>query len=117
TVGIYPQLDLGELASGATLPALAREDPTFRRLVVAAVNAVGWSNDIFTYDKEIAEGNIHNLVEVLRTSEGISLDAALARAVERHDREVRTFLELEQRLPSFGEGNAAVRRYVSVLRS
>jgi 5-epi-alpha-selinene synthase len=117
TVGIYPQLELGELACSLTLPAEAREHPTVRRLAAAAVNAVGWSNDIFTYEKEIAQGEVHNLIEVLRVTTGSSLAEAVAAAVAKHDAEVRTFLELERRLPSFGDADADVRRYVAILRS
>ena len=59
-----------------------------------------------------------NLAVALRAEYGLTLQAAVMRAAQMHDAEVRAFLELESRLPSFGtQSEALLKRYVAGLRS
>lgn len=89
-----------------------------QQLTVMACNHVGWVNDVFSAVKELREGNMNNLVLVLRQAHEISFQEATNLAVEMCNDEVKAFLELEDRLPSFGdEEDVDLQKYVDVLRS
>jgi avermitilol synthase len=117
TIGLQVQFALAELLEGFSLSSRTRAHPALQRLASHASNIVGWANDLFTYEKEIIEGEMHNLVLVLMNERRLTITEAVAQAVELHDSEVRSFLlEIEQ-LPSFGVGSAGVLGYVSMLTS
>jgi 5-epi-alpha-selinene synthase len=118
TVGLYPQFELSELTDGIVLPDEVREHPALQRLMARASNIVGWANDIFTYEKEIAQGEIHNLVVVLMNGGDLSLVEAEEMAVRLHNAEVMAFLEEEAALPSFGPMvDGEVLRFTAVLKT
>ncbi|MBL8971023.1 MAG: hypothetical protein JNK56_10605, partial [Myxococcales bacterium] len=71
-----------------------------------------------TIEKEMAKGEVNNMVLVLMQEEHLDFDQALARAVELHDTETREYSALTRRLPSFTkEVDEELRRYVDVLTS
>ena len=118
SVGLYFGFRLGELTDTITLPAAVREDPTVRSLESKAAYIVGLANDIYTIEKEMAKGEVNNMVLVLMQEEHLDFDQALARAVELHDTETREYSALTRRLPSFTkEVDEELRRYVDVLTS
>lgn len=116
TVGLYVEFEFGALTSGIVVPSSVQQHPTFRRLVRHACNIVGWANDIYTYKKEILQGEVHNLVVVAMNERGLSLDEAVDWAVDRHDTETRLFERLLGKLPSFGpEIDVQVKAYAGML--
>jgi hypothetical protein len=117
TVGLFPQFHLAALTDAIELPLEIYEHPAVRRLMVAASNCVGWSNDLCTYEKELAEGERHNLVLVLMREESLEVHEAARRVARMHDEEVMTFLRVERSLPSFGRHDVALRQFVAILRS
>jgi hypothetical protein len=78
--------------------------------------AVGWANDIFTYEKELAAGEVHNVIAVLMRTEQLPLDVALERARALHDAEVCAFLRLQARLDGSPDANDATGYRVAHLR-
>jgi hypothetical protein len=80
----------GAPSSGAVAHLLELEQVTCR--------VVGWANDIFTYEKELAAGEAHNLVAVLMRTERLPVREALMRARSLHDEEVCIFLRIQARL-------------------
>lgn len=118
SVGLYFGFRLGELTDGIRLPATVREHPTVRSLESRAAAIVGLANDIYTVEKEIAKGEVNNMVLVLMHEENLGFEGALSRAVEIHDAETREFAALAAELPSFSpEIDADLRRYIEVLTS
>ena len=117
TIGLYPQFHLAALTNDVLLPESVSEHPTLRRLMTACSNCVGWANDLCTYEKEIAAGEIHNLVSVLVDNEGLTVEAAARRAVAMHDAEIDAFVAAEAELPHFGEWDEKVREFVYILQS
>lgn len=117
TVGLRPQFELDEITDGIKLPEEVRAHPALRGLSTAACNVVGWANDLFTCERELAEGEVHNLVMVLMDRERLGLDDAVLRVAVLHDEEVLAFVRAADALPSFGEFDEAVARHVGVLRS
>jgi Terpene synthase family 2, C-terminal metal binding len=116
TVGLYPQFEFSTMRD-VKLPPEVLNHPIVRRLQASTSKCVGWANDIFTYEKELAQGEVHNIVAALMSSESLPLEEAVQRACEEHDREVHAFIEAEQKLPSFGAADDDVQRYVVMLRS
>jgi hypothetical protein len=115
---VYVCFALIELSKRIELPPAVRDHHFVRRLSRTANNAICWCNDLFSLEKELRHGDPANLVIALRAEYGLTLQAAVARVAEMHDAEVRAFLELESRLPSFGaQADALLERYVAGLRS
>jgi 5-epi-alpha-selinene synthase len=109
---------LTEIIEGNHLPHEVREHPTVRHLTDASDNIVCWANDILSLHKELKTGEVNNLVVVLRNAEALTLQQAIDRAAKMYETEVRTFVELEEHLPSFGTAlDTALGRYVSFLRT
>ncbi len=89
-----------------------------KRLTEASSNVVCWSNDVLSLEKELAHGDVHNLIIVLREATGIPLEEAAKRVVEMHNAEVRDFIALAPDLPSFGDTlDANLSRYISILQA
>lgn len=116
TVGLAPQFLLGQLAEGIELSDGLRAHAQIEELEQLVSRAVGWANDVCTYEKELMAGEPHNLVFVLMASEGLSLESALREAAHTHDREVATFIAKCDELPNFGADEQAAQRYVGLLR-
>lgn len=118
TGGLSIITGLTEIIEGDHLPHEVREHPMVRRLTDASHNIVCWANDILSLDKELKCGEVNNLVIVLRDAETLTLQQAVERAAEMYQAELRAFVELEERLPSFGTAfDAALERYISFLRT
>lgn len=117
TGGVYTLVETIELTEQLGLPYEIYEHPYIQRIVRRAVNVVCWSNDIVSLAKEIKQGDVHNLVLVLQHRHGISIQDAIQRAAAMHDAEVRTFMDLEADLPSFGEYDPALRHYLMLQKA
>ncbi|MBK7824097.1 hypothetical protein [Nannocystis sp.] len=118
SVGLYFGFRLGELTDRISLPHHVREHSVVRSLESKASYIVGLANDIYTIEKEMAKGEVNNMVLVLMHEENLNFEQALARAVELHDAETREYSALTLRLPSFSkEIDDDLRRYVDVLSS
>jgi Terpene synthase family 2, C-terminal metal binding len=82
--------DIFELAVGP-LAIEARCDSRLVRLMSLANRAICWSNDLFSIEKELTHGDVHNLAIVLHRETDISLQDAVAAAARMHDDVVRSF--------------------------
>jgi 5-epi-alpha-selinene synthase len=118
TGGLDIDEELIGLSDDARLPRHVLDDPSVKRLTRASMNVVCWSNDILSLEKELAHGDVHNLVIVLRDATGLPLEEAMGRVIEMHNAEVRDFIALAPDLPSFGGAvDANLSRYVSILQA
>jgi 5-epi-alpha-selinene synthase len=116
TVGLRPQFLLAELLLAEHDAIRVRQHPVVQELELLTCCAVGWANDVFTYEKEIEAGEVHNVVVVLMDSEALPVYEAVSRARSLHDREVRSFLAVQARLRSLESDNAALEAHLSHLR-
>lgn len=118
TGGLLLDSNLIEITNDMHLPSGVIEHPVVKALTIASCNVVIWSNDLFSLEKEIKSGDLHNLVFVLQGEYGLSIQEAVQRVAEMHDSEVALFMDLEGSLPSFGtKVDINLERYVSTLRS
>lgn len=118
TGGLDIDEELIGLSENARLPRRVLNERSVRRLTEISFNVVCWSNDVLSLEKELAHGDVHNLVVVLQRATDLSLEDAVERVIEMHNAEVRDFIALAPELPSFGEsadGNLC--RYLSILRA
>jgi hypothetical protein len=115
TIGLRPQFLISEaLCTAGPPPAMARQ--ALAELAQITCRVVGWANDIFTYDKELAAGEAHNLVAVLMKTEGLPVRHALLRARSLHDEEVCSFLRLQARLRGSADSDAGTEYRLAHLR-
>jgi hypothetical protein len=117
TGGLYTDIELIDITEDIYLPLHVRKNPIVQQLALMANNVVCWSNDIISFAKESKHQDVHNLVATLRITE-FSLQNAVDQAAYMTHNEIKSFIELEQRLPSFGAKiDEDLQRYVGVLRS
>jgi 5-epi-alpha-selinene synthase len=96
------------------IPNILRKHDIIKKLNEIAINILAWCNDIFSFPKELASNDVHNLVLVLHYQHQLSLEQALEYAVGMHNQELQALLNLEASLPSFGEEiDAELAKYIS----
>lgn len=118
TGGLNVDTEFIEVAEHTRLLPEMRKHPLVSMMSRASNNVVCWANDIFSLEKEIRRGDVHNLVLVLQHTQGLGLQEALDRAAGMHDAEVRSFIDMEKRLPPFSGPEAAnLERFIGVLRT
>lgn len=118
TGALYADIELIEVLESIYLPDEVRHHESVQQLALACNNVVCWANDLFSFDKERRQGDVHNLVVVLKEERELGLQDALAETARMHDEEVRRFISLSENLPSFGtETNEELQRYVGVLKA
>jgi hypothetical protein len=100
--GMYIYRDFVELAARAELPLVARGLRELLRLQEITVNVACWHNDLFSLDKELAHGDVHNLVVVIAQERRVSIAEARAIAVAWCNDEVAGFEPIALQVPSFG---------------
>jgi (+)-eremophilene synthase len=118
TGAVYPCFDLFAVTDALRLPDAAREHPVVQALRLRANNVISACNDIFSLEKELAHGDMHNLALAILNEQRCSLQQAVERAAAWHDAEVGAYLALERSLPSFGAVvDADLARYAGCLRA
>lgn len=84
-----------ELATGARIPEQIRHSRTVRALLDAFMDYMGLANDIASYQREVhEERDVNNLVLVLATSMGITIQEAVRAAVDLANARLRHFEHL-----------------------
>jgi 5-epi-alpha-selinene synthase len=117
TSAVYPCLILIELAEDLRLPPEAYNHPHVQRLAQITNNVICWANDIVSLEKELRQGDVHNLALVLAHEQQLPLQAAVDRVGALHDAEVDAFVALSQHLPCFSSAvDSDLRRYVAGMR-
>jgi len=89
--------DALEGVAGIDLPEYVYKDPIVFRLTEIARNTICFSNDLFSFGKEMEEKNNgaeFNLVKVLKHKYNITTEEAIEKAVEFHDDLIREFIYL-----------------------
>ncbi|MCL6751123.1 terpene synthase [Nostoc sp. CCCryo 231-06] len=113
SAGADVTLPLIELCDQLIIPDFLRKQHIFKQLNEITNNLLGWSNDIFSLSRELATGHVHNLVFVLHCQHKISLEEAMKIATKMHDDEIQKLIDLEAKIPSFGEEiDAELAKYI-----
>jgi hypothetical protein len=106
---------------GVRLPKRLLEQQSVRRLTAASHNICCWHNDLVSLNKEIASGEVHNLIIVLERDPDANC-TSLPEAVDMAERmireEIETFLELEAEIYTADESwSQAAAWYVCMLHN
>jgi len=98
------------------LPSEVINHTDVQRLAIIANNIICCVNDIFSLEKEMKCGDVHNIVLALKQEHLCNLEGAIQYAIELHNQQVETLIKLETQLLSWGtEIDYQLRRYVSSL--
>ncbi len=90
---------INDLALSRTLSEGTYSNPVLQRLLDTANNAMCWANDLFSFEKEHASGDVHNLVTVTQAEYQCSIEAAIKRIVGWHNQEMQRWQYLVRQLP------------------
>lgn len=102
TGAVRTSIAMIERCEGITLPESVRAHPRVEALADACNDVVCWANDIISLPKELANGDVHNLVHVVAQERcGGDLDGAMILAADMHDARVAEFIHLAAELPRF----------------
>ena len=105
-----------EAIEAFSLPDYVFLDATVKKLIMLCSNTICWANDLFSFNKELEQGDEMNIVMLIRNTRDCTLEDAILAAVEIHDEQVRQFEELSSKLPSFGTvTDTQLSRYIRAL--
>ncbi|TWV93017.1 terpene synthase family protein [Chitinophaga pinensis] len=105
-----------EAIEAFSLPDYVFLDATVKKLIMLCSNTICWANDLFSFNKELEQGDEMNIVMLIRNTRDCTLEEAIAIAVGIHDEQVRQFGHLSVQLPSFGPAtDVQLSRYIAAL--
>lgn len=90
-------IELGALLRGLNPSPSSRRHPAYRRMVRACNLCVSYVNDLFSYKKEYALGEVSNLVMVIEKADMLPHAQAFAKACDICDRVVAEYLADKRR--------------------
>ncbi|MEU8105444.1 hypothetical protein AB0C18_17145 [Nonomuraea muscovyensis] len=106
TGAMYPVYALIDIAAGHRLTPDEWHHPDIRALTENANDLVVWDNDLFSYAKERQHDKArHNLVNVLITHRGCSLQEALDEVAQMHDGAVAEMVRLRRSVETWAGGS------------
>lgn len=102
TSGCKPCYAMLEYVAGIDLPAEVVSHPVIIALEEAANDMISWCNDIYSYKKEHAQCDVHNLVMILMYDQGLDLQSAMYQAGAYWKAALQRFEDNLTILPSWG---------------
>lgn len=111
-------MDYIDLTEHVNLPLEVYESSLVHALLRITNNAICWSNDIISLEKEMARGEPNNLVLAMQQEYACTLQEAVHLVNEMTTREVKLFTRLSPLvLDSFPNHTQELQKYVAVLQS
>lgn len=111
-------LDYIELAEHVELPPEIYKSSLVQSLLLITNNVVCWQNDIVSLKKEMAHGNLSNLVLVLQQTRVCHLQEAIEMANEMTTREIKLLESLSRLVPVlFPDYQSVLEKYLMNMRS
>ncbi|MFV8133007.1 terpene synthase family protein [Streptomyces syringium] len=117
-------VSLGERAAGICIPLAAFHSPQLRIMREIVLDVTMMCNDVYSLEKEEAQGDMDNLVLVIEHEQRCSRNESVAAASHEIHRKSAHFLQLARAVPSMitrlgftPQQRAAVERYVEMLTS
>ncbi|WP_408888424.1 terpene synthase family protein [Myxococcus faecalis] len=96
---VYMMMDLTEKANGFETTERARQVPGVQQLLDLTADLIDTMNDVCSFEKERARGDVHNLVLVLQSERGGPCEKALAETHDTMRRWCQEFIQLAAGLP------------------
>jgi hypothetical protein len=115
--GMYPTVDLLELAMDRYLPDEVFFHPHIQRLRQACARICSLTNDLFSYHREVMVRGLRlNVIDVIQRNQNVSLAEAIHQAIEMINTETRLFFELVDRCLLWdADTNQLVSQYIDGL--
>ncbi|GAA6617801.1 terpene synthase family protein [Scytonema sp. NUACC26] len=111
-------LTVSEFCNNFMLSDFLRNHDFVDKLKLMTINVLAWCNDVFSASREMASGDVHNIVLVLHYQQQLSLETALERAVIMHDEEMESLISLEASIPVFGNKlDTELAQYISIMHT
>ncbi|QRW10084.1 terpene synthase [Ceratobasidium sp. AG-Ba] len=105
-----------EYSLGLDLPEQFHDDPVMFELELAANDIICWTNDIYSFPTEYAQGDPQSLVFVDMYNEQTDLQSAVNHVEKLAYERIKQFIDVKSRLPSFGPKlDPQIGRYVQGL--
>ncbi|KAK9766829.1 hypothetical protein K7432_003793 [Basidiobolus ranarum] len=101
--GMLLSLEVIEFTEQAPIPKEIYQSADFQKLRVQIINIVCWTNDLFSFEKEYAHGDINNLVIVLQNSLQCPFQEAADKANDMLAAEIRAFVETQDALQAWAK--------------
>lgn len=89
---------LVDLAKGRAMPEHVFTHPALQHVLDTANNVICWANDLLSYEKERAIGEIHNLVPVVQSAYHLTEETAVEVAVRWHNQSLHQWKGLVHQL-------------------
>ena len=114
---VYCYLLWIEPAMQATLPMSVVQHPLVQRLTTLTNDVIWLANDLISFERELAAGDVHNLVYLLHSTNEMSLNDAMQEVITEHNERVTQFLTVREQLTHVGlMEQTVVQQYVSGLQ-
>ncbi|KYC39234.1 terpene synthase [Scytonema hofmannii PCC 7110] len=111
-------LTVSEFCNNFMLSNFLRNHYFVDKLKLMTINVLAWCNDVFSASREMASGDVHNIVLVLHYQQQLSLETSIERAVIMHDKEMESLVSLEASMPVFGnELDTELAQYISIMHA
>jgi hypothetical protein len=105
--------DLFDLSLHIEFPVEIRESSPFQAVLQAANDIVAWTNDVYSFKKELAHGDVNNLVLAVQHAQHCSLQEAMNQVCAMIETRTRQFQEMVQHFPSYSaEVDPEIRHYL-----
>jgi 5-epi-alpha-selinene synthase len=115
---LFPTYRLSAAICGIFPEPTVGEHVAIQQLEIMANNYTCWLNDVYSYERELRDGQVNNLVAVLRREFGCDTREAAGRAMDMCRIEMDSYLELKDRLPRLGIAvDTDVAAYLDVVES
>lgn len=98
SAALIPCLEAALISDQIILPTALREHPSFATMWRAANLSVSYTNDIFSYNKDVTHGHKTNLLIVLQDIRGLSAEEAFVSAKAIHDGVVRDYIAAKREM-------------------
>lgn len=115
-VGLYQLVDFVELEIEVILPQPSVAHPFTRRLQQLAVLIMSWCNDYYSALKEMKDGEVMNLVLIIREEQGCALETAYDQVISLHNQQMDIFMDMCSDLPAPFREDERYQRYVEHLQ-
>ncbi|MFC4515753.1 hypothetical protein [Streptomyces ehimensis] len=116
--------DLIPFTEALEVPARLNNDLLLRAMELAAIDVICMSNDILSHEKEMARGEVNNIVPIAQHLTGGEVQQSVELVNAMQNSRIRLFLDHKDRIPAWLEESQAppvtrqaVERYIAGLES
>lgn len=107
-----------KLSYGIELPFSLQSHPSVRQATMLADHAICCVNDLLSLEKELHQGDVHNLVMVLQYEQRIERTIAIGAVVSWHNSTVKDFFDISMSVASdIRKDDDVLQRYMQILQT